>query len=102
MREIRTSGSVRGGAGDIPAYSAKSELQWRLVFTATIRQRVVTGIAVDLQHALKTAERTQRNLPAARWGIDINDTGRLWPVPGPIVARDRPEIALFHFAFPRI
>ena len=26
MREIRTSGSVRGGAGDIPAYSAEGEL----------------------------------------------------------------------------
>lgn len=51
MRVIRSSGSVRGGAGNIPAYSAK-----RKAHVAPLCQPAVAGIAIDLQNALEAVE----------------------------------------------
>jgi hypothetical protein len=45
MREIRSSGSVRGGAGNIPAYSAEGERD------RVVRQLLVRRVAVTLHDA---------------------------------------------------
>jgi hypothetical protein len=39
MREIRSSGSVRGGDGDIPAYSAECKLNVTPLSEFGVRQR---------------------------------------------------------------
>jgi hypothetical protein len=57
MRVIRTSGSVRGGDGNIPAYSAERELH-----VAALGQSAVAGIAIHLQDALEAVEMGDRPL----------------------------------------
>src|SRR6266704_7184402 len=49
MREFRTSGSVRGGDGDIPTYSAGDLGHGRGLPVRGLIERPETGIAVSLQ-----------------------------------------------------
>ena len=88
MRVIRSSGSVRGGAGDIPAYSAEREPRLALV-----GQRLVGAVAVDLQDAAKAGKMHGGPLVLAVGLVDIGDARRLRVAPGPIVARVGPELA---------
>jgi hypothetical protein len=48
MREIRSSGSVRGGAGNIPAYSAQGGGD-RPVHARGVIELVVAAVGVGLQ-----------------------------------------------------
>ena len=50
MREIRSSGSVRGGDGNTPAYSAEGERR-RAAGALWIGEAAIAGITVGLQDA---------------------------------------------------
>ena len=54
MRVIRTSGSVRGGDGNIPAYSARGQLD------AVGAQSFEAGITVDLNDTLELLQVSSR------------------------------------------
>src|SRR5215213_2195138 len=68
MREIRSSGSVRGGVGNDPAYSAERELD--LTRRPVLEQALEAGVAVHLQHALKLGQVGCRVLALAVLGIE--------------------------------
>jgi hypothetical protein len=87
MRVIRSSGSVRGGDGDIPAYSAKREAD-----VALLGERAVAGVAVDLENALEAGKMRDRlrRRPVGR--IDIGDRRRVGSAPGAIVSGVGPEL----------
>jgi len=85
MREIRTSGSVRGGAGDIPAYSARD-------FDNTARgaaffiERSETRVGVCLQKARPQTEMASRMLAAAIGRVEIGRRWRRVPAKGTVIA----------------
>ena len=97
MRVIRSSGSVRGGAGDIPAYSAKREAH-----VAPFGERAIAGIAVDLENALEAGEVGDRLRRLAVGRIDIGDCRRVRSAPGPVVSRIGPKLAGLGAPAPRI
>lgn len=61
MREIRTSGSVRDGDGDIPVYSAEGGGD-RPADAGRVVKPAVACIGIRLQHARPAAEMTLRML----------------------------------------
>ena len=69
MREIRSSGSVRGGDGNIPAYSAGREPD-------VGAELLEAGIAVDLHHAFELCQMGGGTLGLAIGTVEI-DRGRL-------------------------
>ena len=64
MREICTSGSVRGGGGNVPTYSAICERR----SGSRGGDALVNRVAVALQDPGVAAEQPLRMLPAARPG----------------------------------
>jgi hypothetical protein len=58
MREIRTSGSVRGGAGNGPTYSAVGELK----APSTLSQRFICIVVVANDGSCVVAEQVMRGL----------------------------------------
>ena len=58
-----------------------------------IGQRVVGRVGVHLENAAEPRERPDGMLGAAARGVEIDHGGRIGTGPGPVVARDRPEIA---------
>lgn len=61
MREIRSSGSVRGGAGNIPAYSAEGGGD-RPLRARGIVELVVATVGVGLQNTGEAMKMTGRML----------------------------------------
>lgn len=88
MRVIRSSGSVRGGDGNIPAYSAEGELD-----LATFGKLWIGVVAIDLQDALEAGKMAEQPLGLAVGCIDIGDAGRIEAAPGPVVGGIGPELA---------
>ena len=72
MRVIRSSGSVRGGAGDIPAYSAEGEAH-----IALLGERAIAGVAIDLENALEAGKMGYRLGSLAVRRVDIGDRRRV-------------------------
>lgn len=71
MREIRTSGSVRDGDGDIPVYSAIGQPQAALSLR---RQSLIGRIPIDLDRALEVLQQLPCMDRAASWRIGIDKT----------------------------
>ena len=90
MREIRTSGSVRDGVGNVPIYSAL-RLDQAFVF---FLEAGVGGIAIGEQHRARRegAEKLVDMDRAPALGIGKADFL--------LFAEDRPEVALVHLAAP--
>jgi hypothetical protein len=88
MRVIRSSGSVRGGDGDIPAYSAEGEAD-----VALFGERAVAGVAVDLEDAGEAGKMRDRLRRLSIGRIDIGDRRRVGSAPRPVVPRIGPELA---------
>lgn len=53
----------------------------------------VSGIAIDLQDAGEAVEMGPRPLGFTVGGIDIGDTGRIAPAPGPVITSIGPQLA---------
>ncbi len=91
MRVIRSSGSVRGGAGDIPAYSARDFGQAR---NAALRLRRVeigeAGVAVGMQEAATARQQRVRVFGLAVRRITIEGSGRRRGAKRTLVAHRRP------------
>jgi hypothetical protein len=77
MREIRSSGSVRGGAGNIPAYSAGG-LDDRAIFARCLVESIESGIGVGL-HQRGIASKMLLGMLAAEIG---RVEGRSWRIGG--------------------
>ncbi len=73
VREICTSGSVRGGGGNVPTYSAKSQLRW-LVRRGGCHL-AEPGIAVHLKQPMESLQIDCRMLALAVFAVDV---GRGW------------------------
>jgi len=74
MRVIRSSGSVRGGAGDIPAYSAQG------VFADADWRHDLAHVDAVLQHGVTDGHVLQRDFVADRnvlLGLDIDRLVRI-------------------------
>jgi hypothetical protein len=67
-----------------------------------IGERVVGRVGIDLENALEPGERPDRMLGAAAGGIEVDHGGRIGAGPGPVVARDRPEVAGLGPPAPRV
>jgi hypothetical protein len=87
MRVIRSSGSVRGGAGNVPAYSAEGQLD-----LACFGEGTVSGIAVDLQDPTEALKMGHGTLGLAIGRVDISDGRRRRPAPRSVVAGIGPEL----------
>src|SRR5262249_49361225 len=101
MREIRSSGSVRGGDGDIPAYSAIGEGHG----AADARRRgqlLVDGISIDLEDAVEALEQSGGVLAAAAGGVGIGHGRWITSPPWPIIAGDGPQESGLGLAAPGI
>jgi hypothetical protein len=72
MREICTSGSVRGGGGNVPTYSAKSEP--RPVMRWLAHQATEAAIAIDLKQSTESLQVAGRMLTLAVLAIGISRT----------------------------
>jgi hypothetical protein len=89
MREIRTSGSVRDGDGDIPVYSARD-------FDNTARgavffiERSKSRIGIRLQKARPGAEMAARMFAAAIGRVEIGGGWRRISAKGLVVAGINP------------
>jgi len=70
MRETRTSGSVRDGAGNVPIYSASG-----FDDTALPVESVVAAVVIGLQDALPVTQETLGMDPLAVRGIVEDDDG---------------------------
>jgi hypothetical protein len=90
MREIRSSGSVRGGAGNIPAYSARDLDQRRGTARIGFIEAVEAGIAVGVQEAATAGEQGSRMLALAVGRVQIADRRRRRSAPRTFVANQRP------------
>jgi hypothetical protein len=66
MREIRSSGSVRGGVGNDPAYSAR-RLEDRPRLALRVVEPVEPGIGVRLQDAGEPGQMLFGMLAASVW-----------------------------------
>jgi hypothetical protein len=86
MREIRTSGSVRGGDGNIPTYSACRQDDF-----SAFRERLEPGITVDLQDAAEPVQMSRRPLRLAVRAVEVDGGRRIWPRPGAVVTHIDPE-----------
>lgn len=87
MRVIRSSGSVRRGDGNTPAYSAECKLN-----VATLGELAIAGIAVNLQDPLEACEMSDRSIGFPIGGIDIGDAQRIGATPWPVVRGIGPEL----------
>lgn len=87
MRVIRSSRSVRGGAGNVPAYSAECKLN-----LATLGELAIAGIAVDLQDPLEACTMGDWSVGFPIGRIDIGDAWRIDAAPWPVVRRIGPEL----------
>jgi hypothetical protein len=85
MREIRSSGSVRGGAGNIPAYSARGQLD------AVGAQSFEAGITVDLNHAFEPRQVNSRTLGPTIGAVEVNNRRRIRSTPGSVIAGVDPK-----------
>ena len=74
----------------------------RTAVASGIGQRVVGRVGVDLENAAEPRERPDGMLGAAAGGVEIDHGGRIGTGPGPVVARDRPEIAGLGPPAPRV
>jgi len=90
MRVIRSSGSVRGGDGDIPAYSA-GRLPDRTRFSARQIQLVVAVIGVGLQNAGVTRQMRLRMLALAIARVVEDRRGRSGAAERLVVANIGPQ-----------
>jgi len=80
---------------------AVGERHWTAV-AGGIGERVVGRVGVDLENALELRERPDGMLGAAARGVEIDHGRRIGPGPGPVVARDLPEVAGLGPFAPRI
>jgi hypothetical protein len=91
MREIRSSGSVRGGDGNTPAYSAERERR-RPAGALRIGKAAVRGIAVGLQHPGIAPQQRFGVIAAASRRVGVYHHGRRSAPPRPVVAGENPEV----------
>ena len=85
MREIRSSGSVRGGDGNTPAYSAG-----RLGDAVAGEQLVEAGIAVGMDDAAELPQMRPRMFALAIRRIEEQRRRRALAGKGPLVANLSP------------
>jgi hypothetical protein len=97
MRVIRSSGSVRGGDGDIPAYSASGKND-----VTTAGQPLESGITIDMQDALEPFEMRDGTLCFAVRRKDVDCGGRRGSAPWSLIARIDPEPSRLGAAAARI
>lgn len=90
MRVIRSSGSVRGGDGNTPAYSAESERD-----LAAIGKHWVGVVTIDLQNTLEAGKMVEQPLGFAVGCVDVGDPGRIETAPGPVIGGIGPKLASF-------
>jgi hypothetical protein len=93
MREICTSGSVRGGGGNVPTYSAEGQVNRGVA--AIPGQPLEAVIAVNLQHTLEGRQVLCRARDAVILGIHIRRRWMAFAAPGPIVHRVAPQTPRF-------
>jgi hypothetical protein len=101
----RFAGNRRVAAlGEVAAAHVRpAERQHRRIMSAgRISQLLVGGVAVTLQDAAIAAEQCVAMLVPASEGVGVDHRGRVLAAPGPIIACDRPEVALFGAASARI
>ena len=90
MREIRTSGSVRGGDGNIPAYSARG-LDDRASFAIGLVELAEPGIGVGLHQSGIPGQMLLRMLTATIRRVEEHGRWRIWPGKRAVVAHIGPE-----------
>ena len=78
---------MRGGAGNIPAYSAKSQNDGAGV--AAAGQGFEATPAIDLEHAGEAGQLGQRAAVLAAIGVDVDHGRGQWAVPRAVVAGER-------------
>jgi Reverse transcriptase (RNA-dependent DNA polymerase) len=88
MRVIRSSGSVRGGGGDIPTHSASCEPDG-----AAVGEALEAGIAVDLNDTFELRQMGGRTLGLAIGTVEIDRGRRIGSIPGAVIAGVDPEPA---------
>ena len=83
MREICTSGSVRGGGGNVPTYSAQSMCR--------VAGPVEPFVAIGLQQAAEVLQVRLRMLRLAVLAVDVGGGRMARAVPWPGINRVAPE-----------
>ena len=84
-----------------PMRPAKRQVQG-IFLPASIGQRVIAGVSVNLENALEATECLTCIFASTAWRINVDDARRIRAVPWPIVASDCPQIAGLCFATSRI
>jgi hypothetical protein len=89
MREICSSGSVRGGGGNVPTYSAECQPERGIL--ARFDKLAESSIAIDLQRAAECRQVLGRMLASAVLGVDVGCRRMSGSGPRPIIDRIAPQ-----------
>ncbi|MGX1011796.1 hypothetical protein AB7M69_006153 [Bradyrhizobium japonicum] len=102
MRVIRSSGSVRGGDGNIPAYSACGQPQRHAAFALGPCEPMIALVSVDLKDAVEALEDALSMVTTASWRVVVDHDWWISAAVAAIVAQDSPQIAGLRSAPARI
>src|SRR5215472_3618929 len=98
---MRATASVAIGASPRSAILKNSRRKW-CDCDPLRRQLLVRGIAVALHDAAIVCEQLLEMLAASPRRVGIGDSRRVGSAPGPVITRDRPEVAGLGLAAPGI
>src|SRR5580704_10115630 len=102
---MRATASVAIGASPRSAILKNSRLKWlqqKATGDPVRRQFLVRGIAVALHDAAIVREQLLEMLAASARRVGIDDGRRIGSAPGPVIARNCPEVASLRLTAPGI